>query len=133
MIAKFIFKRSSRSKDAHEMPRLAATALPLIALAALLASRPAHAAGEGDVNVARGQSIATEKCARCHAIGLEGPSPHEKAPPFRTLATRYPVENLAEALAEGIVTGHPDMPAFVFQPHEIEAFLAYLASVRSPE
>jgi hypothetical protein len=43
---------------------------------------------------------------------------------------RYPVEYLAEALAEGIVSGHPDMPEFVFQPDEINAILAYLDSLK---
>ena len=38
------------------------------------------------------------------------------APPFRLLPQRYPVEHLAEALAEGIVTGHPAMPQFKFHP-----------------
>jgi hypothetical protein len=32
------------------------------------------------------------------------------APPFRTLHERYPVENLEEPLAEGIISGHPSMP-----------------------
>jgi len=59
-----------------------------------------------------GRAIVKEKCARCHATGLNDKSPHEKAPPFRDVATRYPSENLAEALAEGIVSGHPDMPVF---------------------
>jgi hypothetical protein len=43
---------------------------------------------------------------------------------------RYPIENLAEALAEGIVSGHPDMPVIVFEPADIEAFLAYLDHLR---
>jgi cytochrome c len=38
------------------------------------------------------------------------------APPFRTLHERYPVEDLVEPLAEGIVTGHPTMPEFRFDP-----------------
>jgi hypothetical protein len=38
------------------------------------------------------------------------------------VVTRYPPQDLAEALAEG----HPDMPEFVFQPTEIEALVAYL-------
>jgi hypothetical protein len=42
------------------------------------------------------------------------------------VVTRYPPQDLAEALAEGISTGHPDMPEFVFQPAEIEAIVAYL-------
>jgi hypothetical protein len=39
---------------------------------------------------------------------------------------------LAEALAEGIVTGHGPirMPEFVFSPEEIDDLLAYLRSVQ---
>jgi hypothetical protein len=33
-------------------------------------------------------------------------------------------------LAEGIVSGHPDMPEFVFQPDEITAILGYLDSLK---
>jgi hypothetical protein len=42
------------------------------------------------------------------------------------------VEYLAEALAEGIVTGHGPvrMPAFVFEPEEIDDLLAYLEPVQ---
>lgn len=80
--------------------------------------------------VAKGRAIAEEKCARCHAIGPEGASAHETAPSFRAVVLRYPIDNLAEALAEGIVSGHPDMPVFTFAPAEIEAFLAYLDDLR---
>ena len=51
-------------------------------------------------------------CGQCHAVGPIGESPLRIAPPFRTLHQRYPVESLAEALAEGIVTGQPSMPEF---------------------
>ena len=37
--------------------------------------------------------------------------PLKIAPPFRILHTRYPIESIAEALAEGISTGHPSMPS----------------------
>jgi len=80
-----------------------------------------------------GLQIVKDKCARCHAIGMDDKSTHEKAPPFREVVTRYPSENLAEALAEGIVSGHPDMPVFIFEPEEIEGFIAYLDSLGSPE
>ena len=63
---------------------------------------------------------------------MEDSSHHEEAPPFRVVVTRYPPEDLAEALAEGIVSGHPDMPEFVFQPDEIEAILAYLGTLMPP-
>jgi mono/diheme cytochrome c family protein len=82
--------------------------------------------------VDRGQAILQEKCARCHAIGLTDTSRHLQAPPFRDVVKRYPVENLAEALAEGIVSGHADMPEFVFQPDEINAILSYLDSLNAP-
>ena len=54
------------------------------------------------------------------------------APPFRDLPKRYPVENLAEAFAEGIVTGHPAMPRFTFEPREIDALLTYIAGLAPP-
>lgn len=79
--------------------------------------------------IARGLALAEANCGRCHALGMTDASPHKDAPPFRVVVERYPSENLAEALAEGIVSGHPDMPVYVFQPHEIEAFLAYLDSL----
>ena len=44
--------------------------------------------------------------------GFPGRARSPKAPPFRALHERYPVENLSEALAEGIRTGHPEMPQF---------------------
>lgn len=73
-----------------------------------------------------GRAIVTEHCARCHATGLKDTSKHPKAPPFREVVDRYPSEDLAEALAEGIVSGHPDMPVFQFDPPQIEGFIAYL-------
>jgi hypothetical protein len=59
-----------------------------------------------------GRELARANCARCHSIERSGESPIKSAPPFRSLHQRYPVEYLEEALAEGIVTGHPDMTEF---------------------
>lgn len=84
------------------------------------------------VDVARGQMIIELYCARCHATGPSGASAHKSAPPFRFLSQKYPIETLAEALAEGIVTGHPDMPEFQFLPDEIDGILAYLQSLQKP-
>lgn len=89
----------------------------------------AHAAEKTLVD--KGEVLVKENCSRCHAIGKEGDSPHKEAPPFRTLSARYPVTDLAESLAEGIVSGHPDMPIFVFSPHDIEAIIEYLQSVQA--
>lgn len=96
---------------------------------ALLVGLAAPALGDDEDMVANGRALATEKCARCHAVGADDKSPHEKAPPFRDVVEIYPSEDLAEALAEGIVSGHPDMPVFKLEPTEIEAFLGYLNSL----
>ena len=77
----------------------------------------------------RGETIALTNCARCHAVGRHGASPLREAPPFRTLHKSYPVTDLAEALAEGISTGHPSMPEFRFDPDEADNLIAYLKSL----
>jgi len=74
----------------------------------------------------RGLTFIQTHCSRCHAIGKAGDSPLTIAPPFRTLHTKYPVESLQEALAEGIVTGHPTMPQFQLDPAQINDVIAYL-------
>jgi len=79
--------------------------------------------------VERGLAIARNECARCHAVAREGQSPDSRAPPFRELPKRYPVEHLAESLAEGIVVGHGGMPEFIFEPTDIDALLAYISSL----
>jgi hypothetical protein len=42
---------------------------------------------------------------------------------------RYPVEDLQEPLAEGIITGHPAMPEFRFDPGQVGDIIAYLKSI----
>jgi mono/diheme cytochrome c family protein len=78
----------------------------------------------------RGQTFAQTNCSQCHAIGRFGESPIPEAPPLRTLHTRYPIEDLAEAFAEGITTGHPSMPQFELDPAQINDLLAYLESIQ---
>ena len=46
------------------------------------------------------------------------------------LARRYPIEELEEALGEGIVTGHPHMPEFCFGADDVGAIIAYLKSIQ---
>ena len=77
----------------------------------------------------RGRILVERECAGCHAVSRTGQSPHRMAPPFRGLSKKYPVEHLAESLAEGIVVGHKDMPEFLFEPEDIEAILIYISSL----
>jgi len=94
--------------------------------ATLLAIMPAWAASPAEQ---RGKAYALSHCARCHAIDRVSNSPLSIAPPFRTLHLRYPVETLGEALAEGIYTGHAEMPAFELSPDQIHDLLSYLKTL----
>ncbi|RXH08775.1 c-type cytochrome [Bradyrhizobium guangzhouense] len=77
----------------------------------------------------RGKAYARANCARCHAIDRRSESPLKIAPPFRTLHQRYAIDSLEEALAEGIYTGHADMPAFELEPEQIHDLLSYLKTL----
>jgi mono/diheme cytochrome c family protein len=77
----------------------------------------------------RGRTFVRTNCATCHSVEKQGASRLGIAPPFRDLHLRYPVENLAEALAEGIRTGHPTMPEFRLDPGQISDVIAYLKSL----
>ena len=77
----------------------------------------------------RGKTFALNNCARCHSIDRITESPLKVAPPFRTLHSRYPIETLGEALAEGIETGHPTMPTFQLDPGQIHDLLSYLKTL----
>ncbi|MFN3172049.1 MAG: c-type cytochrome [Hyphomicrobiales bacterium] len=83
-----------------------------------------------DILVDNGRALLEPNCGECHAIGMDEESPLQAAPAFGDIALAYDPEFLAEPLAEGIVTGHPDMPEFVFQPDEIDAIIAYLSFLR---
>jgi cytochrome c len=95
-------------------------------LVILMLMTPAMAASPTEQ---RGKTFALNNCARCHSVDRATPSPLKIAPPFRTLHLRYPVETLAEALAEGIVTGHPTMPEFRLDPDQIHDLLSYLKTL----
>lgn len=83
-----------------------------------------------DEDPARGQALLQTNCGSCHAVGRSGASPFKGAPAFRDLGQRYPVESLEEALAEGLMTGHPAMPEFSFDADEVGAIIAYLKSIQ---
>jgi mono/diheme cytochrome c family protein len=93
-------------------------------LPALPAMAQQHAA-----DPAQGRKLAETHCARCHAVDETGASPRADAPPLRELKRRYPVDNLAEAMAEGLSTGHPDMPEFTFTPEQVADLLGYLKAL----
>jgi cytochrome c len=96
----------------------------ILAANLLLSSSPTAASSVG-----QGRRLAQLYCAKCHSTDKVSPSPLKIAPPFRTLHERYPIEMLQEALAEGIVTGHPTMPEFRFDADQVGDFLAFLKTL----
>ncbi len=98
-----------------------------------LAVAAAWAAGtslaETPASVRHGREIAQRFCAKCHAIGMAGKSPYPSAPPLREIVAKGNIQNLEEALGEGIIVGHPAMPQFQFKPREVGALIAYLKSL----
>lgn len=92
----------------------------------LLTSAPSLAAAEAE----SGRLIAEENCASCHSIGHVGSSTHPDAPAFRDLSQRYPIDDLAEAFAEGLNVGHADMPEFTLTAEQTQALLSYLQSIQ---
>jgi cytochrome c len=94
-----------------------------IALAAILLATSALAQSS---NADRGSELLNRLCSHCHAVSAYDKSRHPSAPPFRQIMRRYKAEVLAEALAEGLSIGHPDMPEFTFEPEQISAIIEYL-------
>ena len=93
----------------------------------LLVAAPASAR---DPLASRGLVFAHETCARCHTVGFRGASPMREAPPFRTLAVRFPVDDLADILVEGVGRRHPAMPDFRLDPSDAADLTAYLHTFR---
>ena len=104
--------------------QLMITRLLVVLLAASCGALAANAADSE--SVAAGRILAKRHCGRCHAIGPADHSRLRRAVPFRVIAARYSVWDLQEALAEGIVVGHPAMPKFIFTPKDIGALLSYM-------
>ena len=102
-----------------------AAVLGAIAAVVCLAAQPAAAE-----DLKLGEALLAKNCGSCHAVGRSGNSPRKDAPAFRTLGKRYPVESLEEALGEGIMSGHPDMPEFSFEADEVGAIIAYLKAIQ---
>ena len=83
----------------------------LTVIAALLLSA-SSAPAQDNARRAAGRAPAVKNCS-CVTLSSFW-SPHREAPPFRTLSTRYPIEDLS-SIGKGLFTGHPDMPEFVFR------------------
>ena len=115
------------------MRRLVVLVVLLVAGCTAMPSPPAAATPvETGTPLTRGRALVDARCSSCHAVGAEGDSPVSPAPPLRMLGQRYPVADLQEAFAEGISTGHPQMPQIQLEAGQVRDLIAYLESLQSP-
>jgi cytochrome c len=103
----------------------------LLALGFCLVFATSTACAQDAAALKRVEALLAKECSRCHATTRTGESRHPQAPLFRSLAKRYPIESLEEALGEGIISGHPDMPEFKFEGDDVGAIIAYLKSIQT--
>jgi mono/diheme cytochrome c family protein len=97
-------------------------------LALTLLGGAARAQSEDPIK--RGRALAKEFCARCHAIGERGRSPHKHAPPLRYLGRTYDLDDFARVLSRGLTGGHPDMPVFRFHFPDARYLRDYLRTIQ---
>jgi mono/diheme cytochrome c family protein len=101
-----------------------------VALLGAIAIAAATSAAAQEPSARRGGVIVKRHCGGCHAAGAAGASPFPAAPPLRELHRRYEPDVLAEALAEGLLTGHPAMPEFRFGPDDVRSIILYLNEIQ---
>lgn len=100
------------------------------AVVLLVLGRIFVAQAEELTSVEHGKALVTDMCARCHAVGTTGESPHPGAPPFRQLHRVVDFNGFVDRLREGLMVGHPDMPTFRFARQDARAVAAYLSSIQ---
>jgi cytochrome c len=111
-----------------KMERPPIITVPLIALSLVLLSL--GSAAQAQDPVLRGRALLKEFCASCHAIGKTGKSRVPGAPPLRMLGRSFVLDQFAQDLRRGILSGHPGMPEFKFNDDDARAATAYLRSIQ---
>jgi len=107
-----------------------AACLASLAMGTQSAARPSGAIDSPALD--RGRELVQRNCGGCHATGPTGRSPNPRSPPLRTLHTRYPIEDLAESMSEGLLNAHTGMPSFFFTSAEASDIMAYLTQLQTP-
>jgi mono/diheme cytochrome c family protein len=101
--------------------------LALAGLAALSLSGPVRAQ---EVSLTAGHELAVARCSRCHAVDRTGDSPNRRAPRFRDLGAGFPFGGLRDALMQGMIVGHPEMPIMHLTQAESGDVVAYLRALQ---
>ncbi|MFC3068361.1 c-type cytochrome [Phenylobacterium soli] len=92
---------------------------------------PTLAAAPPAPAVDHGAEVA-QRCAACHAVGREGASPNNGAPPFRKLTARYNPIGLEKALKRIGRFGHFEMRPQQMSDADMADLAAYIASLEAP-
>jgi mono/diheme cytochrome c family protein len=90
------------------------------------------AAQAQEVSITAGRALAMARCARCHAVARTGDSPNPRSPRFRDLGARFPFDGLREALMQGMIVGHPEMPIQHLTEAESGDLIAYMRALQEP-
>ena len=81
-------------------------------------------------NPLSGFELASDICARCHAIRRgEGLSPNSKSPTFAELANTPGMTSAALTVA--LTTPHAGMPMFMFTSEQRQDVIAYILSLKT--
>ena len=96
---------------------------------AIAASLIATAAAAEDIgSAARGETLAREVCAVCHAIAPGEISPIAEAPEFAEIANL--VSTTRQSLFVFLNTPHPTMPDLILEREESDDLIAYILSLK---
>src|SRR5579859_1385182 len=91
---------SSRAPALRKRERLAMNRFLIALLFACAAGTSSHAMEGGQQ---RGKALLEAMCARCHAVGNTGRSPHVDAPPFRSFGDDKLYDNdFTQRLQDGL-------------------------------
>ncbi len=120
------------------MTRLALIAAALTLSAALLVA-PGEAAPKRNkavaaqaARIAKGLAFAQERCAACHAVGINGSSPNPESPSFEDIANQPGLTRTS--LRRFLTDSHnyPDAMQFTVERSEIRNLADYMLTLRRP-
>jgi cytochrome c553 len=75
----------------------------------------------------------SDLCSACHAISAQGESTNERAPPLRTVLSRYDADQLTNVLQSGELMGDPDLPHVYLSEQGARDTVAYLVELTTAE
>ena len=79
--------------------------------------------------IKEGQRLAKRNCSGCHAVGLQGKSPNDRAPEFRNLRRANTLVALRQPITRAIATPHAEMPHFILSNEQIDMVVTYINSL----